>query len=124
KDYQLPDTMITCGSVPHSWLFRQGYAVIHHCGFGTASAAMIYGIPSIPVPHVLDQIGFAKQLEALKVSTKLLSSSKLSESLIIVAIHELDSNYDELFDNVQKLSFKLQDEKGLEKAVHLIEKAI
>ena len=56
KNYVLPKDMIACGSVPHSWLFRQGYAVIHHCGFGTASAAMIYGIPSIPVPHVLDQM--------------------------------------------------------------------
>ncbi len=121
QNYTLPDTMLACGSVPHSWLFRQGYAVIHHCGFGTASAAMIYGIPSIPVPHVLDQMGFAKQLEALRVSTKLISSRKLSESSITEAICELDANYDELYNNVQKLSIQLQNEKGLEKAVQLIE---
>ena len=24
KDYDLPETMIACGSVPHSWLFGQG----------------------------------------------------------------------------------------------------
>lgn len=24
KDYKLPDAMIACGSVPHSWLFKQG----------------------------------------------------------------------------------------------------
>ena len=47
-NYELPETMLACGSVPHSWLFRRGYAVIHHCGFGTSVAAMLYGIPSIP----------------------------------------------------------------------------
>ena len=30
KDYKLPETMIACGSVPHSWLFRQGRFVIHN----------------------------------------------------------------------------------------------
>lgn len=122
ENYVLPKDMIACGSVPHSWLFRQGYAVIHHCGFGTASAAMIYGIPSIPVPHVLDQMGFAKQLEELEVSTKSLPASELSEERIIEAISMLDQNYDVIWENVQHLSIKLQNENGLDKAVELIER--
>ena len=52
QDYELPDSMIAVGSVPHSWLFRHAKFVIHHCGFGTTAATMIYGVPSIPVPHV------------------------------------------------------------------------
>ncbi len=118
----LPPDMIACGAVPHSWLFRQGYAVIHHCGFGTASAAMIYGIPSIPVPHVLDQMGFAKQLEELGVSTKLLHASKLSEGKLIEAISMLDQNYNVIWETVQRLSIRLQKECGLDHAAELIEK--
>lgn len=69
-DYQLPETMISAGPVPHSWLFRQGYAVVHHCGFGTSASAMLYGIPSIPVPHVLDQFGFADRMYKAGLAVK------------------------------------------------------
>lgn len=54
-DYNLLDSMIAIGSVPHSYLFDMCKMVIHHCGFGTSAATLFYGIPSIPVPHVLDQ---------------------------------------------------------------------
>lgn len=60
--YELSGTMLAVDSVPHSYLFKKCKMVIHYCGFGTAAASLIYGIPSIPVPHVLDQIGFAKDL--------------------------------------------------------------
>ena len=124
QDYELPDTMISCGSVPHSWLFRQGYAVIHHCGFGTSSAAMLYGIPSIPVPHVLDQIGFAKQMEALGVSTKMIPAKELSASRLILAINELSENYDAFTKTVRSLSEKLRAENGLDTAVSEIDKIL
>ena len=124
KDYELPQTIIACGSVPHSWLFRQGYAVIHHCGFGTASAAMISGIPSIPVPFILDQTGFAMQLEQNKVSVRMIQAKDLSEERLIEAINELDSNYTALSQTAKALSEKLQSEHGLETAVELIEKCV
>ena len=124
QDYELPDTMMACGSVPHSWLFKQGYAVIHHCGFGTSSAAMLYGIPSIPVPHVLDQIGFAKQMEALGVSTKMISAKELSASRLILAINELSENYDTFTKTVRSLSEKLREENGLDTAVSEIDKIL
>ena len=93
--YVLPDTMIACGSVPHSWLFKKTKFVIHHCGFGTSAATMIYGIPSIPVPHVLDQLGFAMQLSDINVATKPIKSKDLSEQTIIEAIEEMNHTYDE-----------------------------
>lgn len=124
ENYELPDTMIACGSVPHSWLFKQGYCVIHHCGFGTASAAMIYGIPSIPVPHVLDQMGLATQLSELGVSVKPILSKHLNEERIIEAIMEMQQTYDEKKQNVEAISKKIQEEGGLKRAVELIENAI
>ena len=124
QNYALPASMIACGSVPHSWLFKQGYCVIHHCGFGTASASMIYGIPSIPVPHVLDQMGFAMQLEKNGVSVKPIQAKELSKERIIEAIMEMQQTYDEKKKNVEEISKKLQEERGLEKAVELIGKAM
>jgi UDP:flavonoid glycosyltransferase YjiC (YdhE family) len=124
KTYELPETMIACGNVPHSWLFRQGKFVIHHCGFGTMAASLIYGIPSLPVPHVLDQMGFAKQLEEAHVSTKPLHAKDLSEEAIVERIEEMLSNYDEKKKNVELLSGKIRSEGGVEEAVRLISELI
>jgi len=117
QNYELPETMIACGSVPHSWLFKQGKFVIHHCGFGTSAATMIYGIPSIPVPHVLDQMGFAMQLSDINVSTKPLKSKDLSEQSIIGAIEEMKYTYEEKKKNAEMISQKIQSENGVANAV-------
>lgn len=124
QNYELPETMIACGSVPHSWLFKQGKFLIHHCGFGTSAATMIYGIPSIPIPHVLDQMGFAMQLSDINVATKPLKSKDLSEQSIIGAIEEMKYTYDEKKKNAEMISQKIQSENGVANAVRLIEMAM
>lgn len=120
QNYKLPDTMIAIGSIPHSWLFRQGWCVIHHSGFGTASAALIFGIPSIPVPHALDQFGVADMLYKKGVACKPVRSSELSEERLIDAIHEMEQNYTNISEKTVELSRKMQEEKGLDQAVNLI----
>jgi len=124
NNYELPETMIACGSVPHSWLFKQGKFVIHHCGFGTSAATMIYGIPSIPVPHVLDQMGFAMQLNNINVATKPLKSKDLSKQSIIASIEEMKETYNEKKKNADSISHKIKSENGVAYAVRLIEKAM
>ncbi len=120
-DYELPDTMLAVGSVPHSWLFRNAKFVIHHCGFGTTAAAMIYGVPSIPVPHVLDQLGFAMQLEKKNVATKHIKAKDLSEQTITEAIEEMNVNYADKKRNAESISGKIATENGVAEAVRLIE---
>lgn len=122
-NYSLPDTMLQVGSIPHSWLFRQGYCVIHHCGFGTSASSLLYGIPSIPVPHVLDQFAFANHLYRLNASVKPIKAKELSTDRLVQAIHEVKTNYTALHTNVEDLSRKMQEENGLENAVNLIEEA-
>lgn len=124
QDYDLPDSMIAVGSVPHSWLFKQAKFVIHHCGFGTTAATMIYGVPSIPVPHVLDQLGFAMQLEKKDVSTKPLKAKDLSEQTIIAAIEDMNSTYAVKKRNAESISEKISTEHGVENAVKLISGAM
>lgn len=124
QDYELPKTMIACGSVPHSWLFQHGKFVIHHCGFGTSAATMVYGIPSIPVPHVLDQLGFAVQLSDINVATKPLKSKDLSEETVVVYIKEMNDTYDEKKKNAEMISKKIKSENGVVNAVRLIEMAM
>ncbi len=123
-DYHLPETMISVGSIPHSWLFKQGYCVIHHCGFGTSASSMLYGIPTISVPHVLDQFALADRLYKLKVSVRPIKASELSEERLVSAINELKANYNEIYSCVESLSNKMSEENGLENAVRLIENVI
>ncbi len=120
QDYVLPENMMACGNVPHSWLFRQGKFVIHHCGFGTSAATLVYGIPSIPVPHVLDQMGFATQLNHVNVATKPLKAKDLSEETIIAKINEINDDYDVMKKNVEMISEKIKTEGGVVEAVRLI----
>ena len=112
--------MIACGSVPHSWLFRHAKFVIHHCGFGTSAATLIYGTPSIPVPHILDQLGFAMQLHGNDVAVEPLKSKDLSEASVISAIEEMNRTYDVKKKNAVELSQKIQKEGGVKEAVRLI----
>ncbi len=120
EDYELPGSMIHAGSVPHSWLFRQAKCVIHHCGFGTTASTMIYGVPSIPVPHVLDQLGFAMQLENKGVATNHIKAKDLSEQKIIEAIKEMNSAYADKKLNAESISAKIASENGVNEAVRLI----
>ena len=124
QDYELPDSMIAVGSVPHSWLFRHAKFVIHHCGFGTTAATMIYGVPSIPVPHVLDQLGFAMQLEKKDVAVKPVKAKDLSEETIINTINEMNSTYAVKQRNAESISEKIHTENGLDEAVRLIGKIV
>ena len=124
ENYELPDTMIAVGSVPHSWLFKQAKCVIHHCGFGTTAATMIYGVPSIPVPHVLDQLSFAMQLEKKDVATKHIDAKNLLEQNIIDAIEELNSTYAVKKRNAEAISDKISTEHGVDEAVRLIESVL
>ncbi len=109
---------------PAQLSFKQCAFVIHHCGFGTAAATMIHGIPSIPVPHVLDQMGFARQLHDINVATKPLNSKDLSEDSIYAAIIEMQSDYEEKKRSAEIISAKIKEEGGVEEAVRLIEKVM
>lgn len=124
EDYELPHTMMAVGSVPHSWLFMQGSFVIHHCGFGTACASLLYGIPSIPVPHVLDQFGFAQKLYELGVSTQPLKVKALSAQRVAEAVEDMKQSYHQRKMRVMQLRERLRAEQGLQTAVKLIEEVL
>lgn len=120
----LPETMLAIESVPHSWLFKQGYAVIHHCGFGTSASSLIYGIPSICIPHVLDQVGFAQKLVKLNVTPKPILIGDLTKENLVQRINDLDENYGKYVENCIRISKEIKEEDGLNKTIELIEQII
>lgn len=124
QEYKLPDSMIAIGSVPHSYLFDKCKMVIHHCGFGTSAATLIYGIPSIPVPHVLDQKGQSDMLIKLGVASDEIDGHNVTEDKIISCIKDMELHYEERYQKVTQLSEKIRNEKGLEVAVRYIGEVI
>ena len=69
-------------------------------------------------------MGFAMQLYNINVATKPLKSKNLSENSIYEAILDMKSTYEEKKKNVELLSAKIKEERGLEEAVRLIEKVM
>ncbi|NLW73225.1 MAG: glycosyltransferase family 1 protein [Chloroflexi bacterium] len=120
KTYTLPKSMLAVGPIPHSYLFRKGWCVIHHCGFGTSAASLIYGIPSIPVPHILDQFANAERLVKIGAAVPPIKASDLTEQRIVDAIMLMRSSYAEKFSRVTELSELVKAEHGLDKSVELI----
>ncbi len=81
-------------------------------------------VSSIPVPHVLDQLGFAMQLEKKDVAVKPVKAKDLSEETIINAINEMNSTYAVKQRNAESISEKIHTENGLDEAVRLIGKVV
>lgn len=48
--YNLPDNLISVGSIPHTWLFEKVSVVCHHGGSGTTAAGFRAGVPSVIIP--------------------------------------------------------------------------
>ncbi|MBC8171460.1 MAG: glycosyltransferase family 1 protein, partial [Anaerolineae bacterium] len=82
----LPDTVYMLKAVPHSWLFPQMAAVVHHGGAGTTAAGLQAGVPSIIVPFFGDQPFWGQRVAALGVGTapiprKNLTAEKLAQAI-------------------------------------------
>lgn len=120
EGYPLADNIVSIGSVPHSWLFQQAYAVIHHGGFGTTASAIRAGVPSIVIPHVLDQYFWAQRIYDLRVGPESISSKDLTVEKLTAVINRLKENYKEYKSNVDVLVEKMKAEDGITKTVELI----
>lgn len=120
QNYSLPENVISIGNVPHSWLFQQAYCVIHHGGFSTTATVLKAGVPSIVIPHVLDQNLWAQKVYELKAGAKPLKSKKISQQLLIERIRYIKKNYKDVYENLKVISRKINNEQGLQKAVKLI----
>lgn len=115
------ENVLTVGDVPHEWLFPQMSAIAHHCGAGTAAAALRAGIPSIALPGpVGDQPFWARRLHTLGAATtplpqRALTTQRLAESICTT----LDVT--DLRQSAQRLADRLADEDGATAAVRTIE---
>ena len=109
-------------SIPHSWLFPQMAAVIHHGGAGTTAAALRVGVPNIVIPFANDQFAWGQRAYELGVGAKPIPRKKLTTRSLIDAIEEVLK--EEMKAESVKLGMKIQSEDGIKIAVDIIKKTL
>ncbi|HHY89125.1 MAG TPA: glycosyltransferase family 1 protein [Chloroflexi bacterium] len=116
----LPESILPAGSIPHEWLLPRASAFIHHGGFGSTSAGLRAGIPSMAVPHIIDQFLWGNKLHELGVGPKPIPRGKLKVEPLAAALRELVDN-PEMKARSAELGEAVRGENGVEAAVGLIE---
>lgn len=92
EGYELPDYACAVQSVPHSWLFPRMAAVVHHGGAGTTGAGLRSGAPSVLIPFVADQPGWAKQVAEIGAGPQPIPFRELTAARLADAIGEAVSD--------------------------------
>ena len=84
----LPDSVFLTDDVPHSWLFPQLAAVVHHGGSGTTAAGLRAGVPSVIVPFNFDQPFWGRRVAALGVGPRPIPQKDLTLDALAGAIKQ------------------------------------
>jgi len=61
QQLELPENVFHAGSIPHDWLLARASGIVHHGGFGTTAAGLRAGIPTLVIPHIIDQFIWGHQ---------------------------------------------------------------
>ena len=116
---ELPDHILAVDYVPHSWLFPRMAAVVHHGGAGTTAAGVRAGVPSVIIPHFVDQPYWGRRVHALGVGPKPVPRRKLTAEKLARAIDTAVSDAD-MKDRAATLGQKIRTEDGPAAAWELI----
>jgi len=84
----LPDAtrVHTIGFASHHWLFPRAACVVHHGGAGTTAAAFQAGVPTVVVPHTLDQPLWAEFARAFGCAGAVIPYGRLTAENLGAAI--------------------------------------
>ena len=116
----LPPTIYAAGSLPHTWLLPRCAGIVHHGGFGTTSAGLSAGIPSLIIPHLVDQFYWGRRVHELGVGLKPIQRAKLDAEALAVALQGLTRSADRRAA-AARLGEQIRAEDGVANAVRLIE---
>lgn len=113
-----PD-VLTVDDVPHSWLFPQVAAVVHHGGAGTTAAGLRAGVPAVPVPFGYDQPFWARRLTDLGVAPRALPARRITGEQLAASINDAVTDAARRND-ASSLAEDLASEDGAARVVDLI----
>jgi sterol 3beta-glucosyltransferase len=107
------------GFIPHNWLFPRASCVVHHGAAGTTAAAVKAGVPSVIVPHALDQPLWAELMRACGAAACVIPFRELNADRLASAIENAASWHAR--DRMARLAECIRQEDGTKQAVALIE---
>lgn len=116
---EIPDHTYLIQEIPFDWLFGYCSCVVHHCGLGTTAEVLKAGLPSIPVPYMIDQFAWAERIHSLGVATQPIPRKELTPEKLSNAINE-SLNNPVIRENADKIGLKIGEEDGLKSAVRAI----
>jgi UDP:flavonoid glycosyltransferase YjiC (YdhE family) len=80
--------------IPYDWLFKRIYAVIHHGGSGTTHMGIKHGLPTLIIPHILDQFMWNRLIFKKGFGPKGISINKVNVKKLKPLIKNLFFNGD------------------------------
>jgi UDP:flavonoid glycosyltransferase YjiC (YdhE family) len=116
------DRVLVVGRCPHAEVFPRCAAVVHHCGAGTTHTTLKAGVPSVPVPHVSDQFGWAEELRRLGVAPRAVPRRTLTAPKLARRITEALADPG-MRTRAAAVSARMKDDDGPARAAVLIEEA-
>lgn len=119
----VPNNVFVLDSAPHSWLYPQMAAVVHHGGAGTTAEGLRAGMPSVIVPFIVDQTFWGKRVEALGVGPKPIPYKKLTVDKLAEAI-QLAVNDPKMKQSAAILGNAIRAEDGVGNAVGIIKQVL
>jgi sterol 3beta-glucosyltransferase len=118
---QLPDSVHAVGAISHDWLFERCSAVVHHGGAGTTATALKAGVPSVIVPHMIDQVAWGRTIHALGAGPAPIRRRKLSPERLHEAIAAAVTDV-KIRERAAALGGRIRAEDGIKCAVGVFEK--
>ena len=123
KEFSLLPSIFKAGSIPHEWLLPRSAGIMHHGGFGTTAAGFIAGVPSIVIPHIIDQYIWGNKVADLGVGPKPIPRAKLTVKALTTAIEATKDNVIRM--KAATLGEQIRSEPdGVEIAVNFIEELL
>ena len=119
RDTPLPENVFMLDEAPHSWLFPQMAAVVHHGGAGTTGAGLRAGVPSIIVPHSVDQPMWGRRITELGVGPQPIPNKRLTAEALAAAIRA--ALQPEVRARTAKLGEQIRAEDGVGRAVQIVD---
>lgn len=116
------DRYVIVGRSPHSQIFPRCAAVVHHCGAGTTHTTLKAGVPSVCVPHVSDQTGWADELRRLGVAPAAVTRRTLTAPKLARRIKQALADGG-MRTRAAAVAERMKDDDGPATAAKLIEEA-
>jgi UDP:flavonoid glycosyltransferase YjiC (YdhE family) len=118
-----PDNVFVLESAPHSWLFPQVAAVVHHGGAGTTAEGLRAGAPTVILPFLFDQPFWGARIQTLGLGPEPIPQKKLTAERLARAIRTAVTD-PAIRQRAAQCGAAIRAEAGLGNAVSAIERIL